>query len=578
MTEPREPDRNQQEQAGASRREQAVSDWRGTWYQAADGTWQRDTSRAEPSRDDERRDDRPDVQRDVERAGERDIEPDAEQGAASPERTEGQRPAAAKGKRPRSTWKTVGFVAVAGLLLAALVRAVIGAGSHTTSTATGPLPVPARPQTVQMGGAQVPVGGPVLTLNPGLVRQGANVGITGAGFDPGSTVDLQFTPQGSNRPIPIPGVTVARDGSFATGFLVPQLPNADGGTITADQRGTNKGAQADAVVQAGVGSVGLNRVAGKPGDVLSVSGSGFEPGEKINAFWGRVGGPPAEQLQADRSGGISQAPLRVGVAPVGNNTLILVGDHSKTTATAAFTMIGLYPSATVSPYAVKAAQPFTISGSGFSPGERVQLYVGRPGGPPVSVLQSNDRGDAGGPTFVAPFQLRGRQMLTMVGEQSRAVATSGFMIMPYTPQAQPSTWGGMPGTSLSFYASGFAPNEVVLVYAGRGQGSPGSVVSAFRADAYGNASAAGNYTIPGDAQNEASVQLVGRQSGGVANVTLSVEAGGDTADVPTQPPYVLPPDLQGDPLTPGGPPPPPPAPPAPPPGAPHGAPPAPGPH
>jgi hypothetical protein len=563
MTEPREPDRNPREQAGANRREQAVSDWRGSWYQAADGTWQRDTSRAEPSRDDERRDDRVDLERDTERDVERDVEP----GVASPERTEEQQPAKAKGKRSRSTWKTVGFVVVAGLLLAALVRAVVGAGSHTTSTATGPLPVPAKPQTVMMGGAQVPIGGPVLTLNPGLVRQGANIGITGAGFDPGSTVDLQFTPQGSNRPIPIPGVTAARDGSFATGFLVPQLPNANTGTITADQRGTNKGAQADAVVQAGVGSVALNRVAGKPGDVLSVSGGGFQPGEKINAFWGRIGGPPAAQLQADSSGGISQAPLRVGVAPVGNNTLILVGDQSKATATTAFTMIGLYPNATVTPYAVKAAQPFTISGSGFSPGERVQLYVGRPGGPPVSVLQTNAKGDVGGPTFIAPFQLRGRQMLTMVGEQSRSIATSGFMIMPYTPQAQPSTWGGMPGTSLSFYASGFAPNEVVLVYAGRGQGSPGSLISAFRVDSSGSASAGGNYTIPGDAQGETSVQLVGRQSGGVANVTLSVEPGGGS-DIPAQPPFVMPPELQGDPLTPGGPPPPPPPPPAPAPGAP----------
>jgi hypothetical protein len=228
-------------------------------------------------------------------------------------------------------------------------------------------------------------------------------------------------------------------------------------------------------------------------------------------------------------------------------------------------MIGLYPSATVSPYAIKAAEPFSVSGSGFVPGERVLLYVGRPSGPPVTVMQSDQQGNASGTSFVAPFQLKGRQRLTMIGEQSRAVASSGFIIMPYMPTAQPSTWGGMPGTEMSFYASGFAPNEVVLVYAGRGEGSAGQLVSAFRVDEHGEASAAGDYTIPANAQGQTSVLLVGRQSGGVANVALSVEPGGGGAEMPPPPPYVLPPDLAQDPVVPGGPPPPPPAPPAPPP-------------
>src|SRR5205085_4216268 len=51
-------------------------------------------------------------------------------------------------------------------------------------------------------------------------------------------------------------------------------------------------------------------------------------------------------------------------------------------------------------------------------------------------------------SFIAPYQLKGRQTLNLIGEQSRATASSGLQIMPFSPQAQPSTWGGMPGTSM----------------------------------------------------------------------------------------------------------------------------------
>lgn len=565
MTEPREPDGRR------PGRQDTAGDWRGDWKQAADGTWYRETpdqanaarttdpqARSEAGRTDAGHQDRAETERESVPQPRDAREPAQEPAQATEE-------PAPKRRGSRSKWVTTAFVAVAGLLLFALARAVIGTGNHGGLTVGGPpLPPPTRSSTVMMGGVPVPTAGPVLTLNPGLVRAGAKVGVSGVGFDPGTYVDLQFLPAGGRQPLNLPSAVVARDGSFLSGFTVPTLPNSPGGTITAVQRGTTKGAQAQAIVQAGVGNASINRQSGRPGDVVAVSAGGFQPGEPINAYWGRISGQPTAQLRADPAGGLANVPVRVGMAQKGNATLVLVGDQSKTTATAGFSMIGLYPSATVSPYAVKAAEPFSVSGTGFVPGERVLLYVNRTTGPPVTVLQSDQQGNAGGASFVAPYSLRGRQTLTMVGEQSRAVATSGFLIMPYMPSAEPSTWGGMPGTEMSFYASGFAPNEVVLVYAGRGQGSAGTLVSAFRVDSHGEADAAGDYTIPPNAQGQTSVQLVGRQSGGVANVTLSVEPGGGGAEAPPPPPYVLPPDLALDPVVPGGPPPPPPAPPAPP--------------
>jgi hypothetical protein len=103
----------------------------------------------------------------------------------------------------------------------------------------------------------------------------------------------------------------------------------------------------------------------------------------------------------------------------------------------------------------------------------------------------------------------------------------------------------MPGTTVSFYASGFAPNEVVLVYLGRGQGNSGQLISAFRVDGRGNAAAAGKYVIPNGTGPGLYFTMVGQQSGGTATAKVSVTAPAQPVTVPSQPPYTLPPSLGG---------------------------------
>lgn len=550
MTEPREPDRS--EETGTHGIDPAPRDWRGAWKQAADGSWYQDipSQRSESpiSPDQPASHDEPASQADS--PGRDDERPAPHTPAPRSGNEDEHRPQEPEPKRARSKWATAGFVVVAGVLVVALVRALVMGSNQGGVSTQGPTEAPAKPP-ILLGGTPSLTSPPLITLDPGLVRQGAPVAITGIGFDPGAAVDLRFTPEGSTQPIPMPGAQVAPDGSFGSSFLVPQLPNANGGTITANERGSAKIAHADAQIQAGVGFMALNAVYGKPGDVIGVTANGFQPGERIDAYWGRIGGPPAAQLQADQGGGLLRAPLNVGVAPAGNASLILVGEQTKTTATAEFSMGSLYPNAGVRPYAVPPASPFSIGGNGFMPGERVLLYINNSSGPPVRVLQADERGSVGGATFVAPSKLRGKQTLELVGEQSRATAMTGFQTEPYSPMAQPSTWGGRPGTSMSFYARGYAPNEVVLVYANRTPTNPGELVTAFRADPTGSAFGAGRYTIPGDAHGPMSLQLVGRESEATATATLTIQNRPGANNVPPTPKYVLPPELATDPPLPG---------------------------
>src|SRR5262249_19593377 len=192
------------------------------------------------------------------------------------------------------------------------------------------------------------------------------------------------------------------------------------------------------------------------------------------------------------------------------------------------------------PWAAKAGHPVGFTGSGFVPGEQVLIYLNSTNGMPALTTTANNSGGFS-LGFIIPFGLRGKQSLTAVGNQSRAATPSGFPVLPSLPSAQASPYGAMPGTTVSFYATGFAANEVVLVYAGHNQ-----LVTAFRVNSKGAAAAAGSYIVP-NAPGYLHFTLVGQKSGGTAGVKFAVTRGAQAATVPTPPPHVLPPSLGGKP-------------------------------
>jgi hypothetical protein len=370
------------------------------------------------------------------------------------------------------------------------------------------------------------------------------VGIAGNGFARKTSVVVSLqTPRSRAAKVVAHGHTSGA-GTVTTGFTMPQAFTGSRATVVVRQA---DGVQATAplVTPGGMATAKIvGKAAGKPGDRITVNAKGFGPGEKVNVFWGRVSGTPAGSLTADSSGSLSSATVRVGIAPVGPTTLVLVGMRTHTTATVPYTMIGLYPSTMSHPYAVKAGKSVTFRGNGFAPSEPVNIFLNASGGIPALTAHA-DGGGSFSVSFVVPFGLKGSQRLIAVGQLSRASVSSGFIILPYSPQAQASTYAALPGTTVSFYGKGFAPNEVVLVYAGGARGHGGKLVTAFRADAHGSASAAGSYVVPSGV-GQVGFTLIGHQSGGTARAKISVGAS-QGVTVPPQKPYVLPPSLGGKP-------------------------------
>ena len=436
-------------------------------------------------------------------------------------------------------------VSVGRSLLPALgIRGLGGGGKPSGQQTTKAKSLP--PPTVNLDGTQVLGGGqPLVTLNPGLVRPGAVVAVTGSGFDPGSRVDLLLGTGTADKAQVVTTVTANRDGVISGTVPFP-VEVGNGSTtreVTAQQRGATKVAKADAVLAQGTAQATLSVPAARPGDSVALSAKGFAAGEELGLYWGRINGPPSTTLHADSGGGLSKVGIRVGVAPVGNASLFLVGRTSGAAASAPFQVLGLYPTITVKPYAIKAAQRVGFSGKGFVPGERVLVHVNSSGGQAVMALPTDQGGGFGNAGFIVPFGLKGQQSLVFIGEQSRATANAGFTVLPYQPQVRASAYGAAPGTTLRFYGTGFAPNEAVHVYAGATKGSAGTLVAAFRADGGGRGSG-GSYMIPGDASNDITFRLVGARSDASGFATVKVDNSGGPVDVPSQPPYTLPKDLE----------------------------------
>src|SRR5258708_1056151 len=408
----------------------------------------------------------------------------------------------------------------------------------TSTSAPTSTPLPTITPT---GSSSVTSGKELILLNPTMVRQGTSMGVTGTGFGAHATVGVYFKQRQSDPGQLLNFVHADKSGTFYDNLTVPNSLSSGTFFIEARERGSTKVALAAGVVAGGAPQLKLSAQVGKPGDLITASLHGFSPGEPIKVYWNTMSGQPVATLQADGGGSIGQAPVQVPFGAAGVNTFLLVGARSQSMVAASFDLLSLYPTIKLSSYTIRADSQLNFSGVGFGPGEQVLVYMNSDAGQPIAVIQTTQHGTfSNAPGFVIPFSLKGRQTLIFLGEESRSTVSVRWTVQPYMPNAQASTYGGLPGTTISFYASGFAHQEVVHVYLGGGSGGGGTLVSCFSTDNKGNAAAAGSYVIPGNAQGKLGFALIGSKSGGRASATLTVSAAPSPVQVPPQPPFTCP--------------------------------------
>jgi hypothetical protein len=399
---------------------------------------------------------------------------------------------------------------------------------------------PANPTTVpaNRGNSQSPTsapkvspapgGQPFILFTPGVVAQGGQISALGSNFDPNVRVNFLVKQKSTDPGKQLSFVQTDATGSF-TGVTITLPDSQPFGAfiIMAKEAHGKKSAETMGVVQNGVAAtVNLKPQVGKIGQTITVSAKGFAPSEQVNVYWGSLGTDPVAKLQADQGGGIGQESIQVPFGAVGANTFIFEGAKSRSPIVVPFYLLNIYPVVTLSNYAIRADNVLNYSGKEFGPKELVAVYLDKPGGQPIATVQTDAKGSfTNAPGFNVPFTLKGKQTLYFIGSLSRAQTKVTFTVAPYAPVAKPSTYACSPGTSVSFYVSGFARNEPVNIAVGGTHDAQGKVVGTFTTDDKGAARAVGSYAIPqGTPPGKLYITLTGMKSGAVAPVVIQISA------------------------------------------------------
>jgi hypothetical protein len=371
------------------------------------------------------------------------------------------------------------------------VSAPVGGFATPTPTVAAITPTPIPGSLIDTSRA------PLVLLNPSSARPGSTISVTGSGFDAGTTIDMYLKHKPDDQGTNLGFVQADKSGTFG-GFNVTLPAGYASGPfiIVAQQHSGGKQAEATGTVAANSPIVTFGTQVGKPGDVIAYSLKGFAPTEKVSIYFNSLASPVLDTINTDQSGTVRQDNLTVPFGAIGNNSFIFVGQKSQSPVTVSFLMLNLYPTLTVNTYATKADSTLAFSGKGFGPGERVFIHLNSVQSAPVGVAQASGQGVFKDQAlFTIPFALKSKATFIAIGEQSQAPATVSIDILPYTPLAETSTYGGRPGTTVTFYGTGFAREELVHVFVGRTTQSQGNEVSCFVTDSDGNFGAAGGYKI-----------------------------------------------------------------------------------
>src|SRR5262249_13891645 len=141
-------------------------------------------------------------------------------------------------------------------------------------------------------------------------------------------------------------------------------------------------------------------------------------------------------------------------------------------ARARFTVAYLTPKITTDTYSVKSSHTFGFTGSGFAPGEMVDVRLGGLGGAPLATFPSDPQGKVTGQNVPLPLVQAGRYVIYFVGEQSQNPVSVSFNIQGFSPWVVLDSYSLAPYSLVGFTGQDFVPGDQVDVYLDRQNGQP----------------------------------------------------------------------------------------------------------
>jgi hypothetical protein len=194
----------------------------------------------------------------------------------------------------------------------------------------------------------------------------------------------------------------------------------------------------------------------------------------------------------------------------GDHVLYVSGASSGKSARAKFTVLSVTPKVTLDTYSAKSDHTFGFSGSGFTPGELVDVRLGGLGGSPLASFPSDGQGNVVAQNVPLPLIQAGDYSLYFVGEQSQTPVSVGFNVQGFNPWVVLDSYSAAPYSAIGFTGEDFVPGDRIEVYLGQPSGQP---LTRLAADANGHFGVRSAFNLPDLPHGDQQLIFVGHQSG-----------------------------------------------------------------
>lgn len=417
-------------------------------------------------------------------------------------------------------------------------------GEQASSTPTADVPTDSPTDAVSAGPSDTATAGPTkaagsasvgapasLTVAPTRITAGESIGLVASNLPPGAGLDIQLAAgDGSGAAIDLGTATADAAGGLSQhSIMVP--PDVAEGSYQVLLIGADSSVlvQTPLYVSGRHASISVTPATFSPGDGVTMSGSGFLPGETVQVALSAPGGGIAVslgQFPADAAGGFYATGVAVPYgAPTGQVLVLATGQRSNLQAAILATATVRAPSLTLGATTLAPGDPLTVGGTNFQPQEPIAVdLVTLTGTIPLGTARCDDAGSFSLARLTVPADApAGSLNIVATGALSHLSAVAGLIVKapPAEIVASPATL--QPGDALHLAAQGFIPGETLSVQLGGGSLDAFSLATA-AADHAGRLPAlplilpgvlpAGTYTLI----------LSGLLSGRVATASLQVHA------------------------------------------------------
>ena len=194
----------------------------------------------------------------------------------------------------------------------------------------------------------------------------------------------------------------------------------------------------------------------------------------------------------------------------GDHVLRVVGQTSGRSARARFTVAYLMPKIVMDTYSVKSNHTFGFSGSGFAPGESVDVRLGGMGGAPLATFPSDTHGNVTGQNVPLPLVQAGDYVVYFVGEQSQNPVSVAFNVQGFSPWVVLDSYSLAPYSLMGFTGQDFVPGDQVDVFL---DGQSGQPLLRVAADANGQFAVKNAFELPDLRHGDHQLLFLGHKSG-----------------------------------------------------------------